>query len=324
MKNTFDNVTRKISMFGLKCKKHSPEILAVGGTVCVVAGTVMACKATLKINDVLEESKETLEESKKTVEKINGVLEGTIDIPADAEYTEQDAKKDLAVVYTQTYARIGVKIAKIYLPAVIVTGTGLAMLLGSNHILRERNAALGAALVTTTQLFKEYRGRVVESFGERTDFELRHNIRAEEIDMEVVNEDGSVETVKKTVDVKQSEIDAYSEFARCFDVGNPYWRKSAIYNKDFLLMRQNEANKLLKAKGYLFLNDVYEMIGFEETKAGQVMGWIYDKDNPIGDNQISFGIFDADKPSNEDFVNGLERSIWLDFNIDGNIYDLVW
>lgn len=198
------------------------------------------------------------------------------------------------------------------------------MLLGANHILRKRNTALGAALATTTTLFKEYRGRVVERFGDRTDFELRHDIKAEEIERTIINENGEEETVKETVDVKQNSINTCSEYARCFDNGNPFWMKDPEYNKNFLFIREQEANKRLKSQGYLFLNDVYEMIGFPKTKAGHTIGWIYDKDNPIGDNQISFGIFDVCFKGNHDFINGYERSVWLDFNVDGDIYEKVW
>lgn len=313
MKNKFNNVTRKINMFGLSLKKHSPEILAAVGTVGIVAGTVMACKATTHLDDILEEGKKKVEKCHKYAENPDLLPEGT-------EYTEQMLKQDL----TQTYAKTGIEVAKLYLPAVVVTGTGLAMLLGSNHVLRKRNASLGAALVTTTQLFKVYRGHVVERFGERTDFELYHNIRAEEIDMEVVNEDGSVETVKKTVDVVQSPANKFSEYARCFDETNPYFQKCAEHNLVWLRLREEEANKRLKSKGYLFLNDVYEMLGFNGTKAGQTMGWIYDKDNPIGDNEIDFGIYDVYKQGTMDFVNGYEKAVWLDFNIDGYIYDKIW
>lgn len=313
MKFNLEDTKRKISMFGLKCKKHSPEILAVSGTVCVIAGAVMACKSTLKVDEILFESKEK-------VDKIHGVANGDIVIPDGVEYTEESKNKDLVALYTQT----GFEITKLYLPAIIIGGSGLCMLLGANHILRKRNTALGAALATTTTLFKEYRGRVVERFGERTDFELRHDIKAEEIERTIINENGEEETVKEIVDVKQNSIDPYSEYARCFDNGNPFWRKDSECNKSFLFIREQEANKRLKAQGYLFLNDIYEMLGFPKTKAGHNVGWIYDKDSPIGDNQISFGIFDACLKGNHDFINGYEPSVWLDFNVDGDIYDLIW
>ena len=82
-------------------------------------------------------------------------------------------------------------------------------------------------------------------------------------------------------------------------------------------------NNLLKSRGYLFLNEVYEALGFPITKAGQVVGWLYRPDNPNGDNYVDFGIFNLQSEKACDFVNGYERSLVLDFNVDGNIYDLM-
>ena len=65
------------------------------------------------------------------------------------------------------------------------------------------------------------------------------------------------------------------------------------------------------------------MLGIEETRAGQVVGWVYDEKNPVGDNFVDFGIYDLYNEKARDFVNGRERSILLDFNIDGNILDLM-
>ena len=73
----------------------------------------------------------------------------------------------------------------------------------------------------------------------------------------------------------------------------------------------------------MFLNDVYDALGIPRSKAGQVVGWIYDEKNPNGDNFVDFGIYDLYKEGSRDFVNGYERTIWLDFNVDGPILDLI-
>lgn len=91
----------------------------------------------------------------------------------------------------------------------------------------------------------------------------------------------------------------------------------------FLRSCQQYANDKLKADGYLFLNDVYDMLGIPRSKAGQIVGWVYDPKNPIGDNYVDFGIYDINREKNRDFVNGYERTILLDFNVDGNILDLI-
>ena len=115
----------------------------------------------------------------------------------------------------------------------------------------------------------------------------------------------------------------YSEYSRFFDDGCAGWTKDPEYNFMFLKNQERYANDLLKSKGHLFLNEVYDMLGIPRTKAGQVVGWIYDEKNPVGDNFVDFGILDMRKPKCRDFVNGYERSILLDFNVDGNIWDMM-
>ena len=288
-------------------EKHSPEILAGVGVVGVVASTVMACKATMKLNDILEESKETRDK----------IREVESNPRYEEQYSHEDAKKDLAINYTQT----GLKIAKLYAPAVILGSASLGCLLASNDILRKRNAALSAAYMTVDKSFKEYRQRVVDRFGEEVEKEIRYNIKAEEITSTVVAEDGSETTITETV--KTMDPNLYSDYAKFFDEASPYWQKDPEYNFMFLKSQQQYANDLLKARGRLFLNEVYEMLGIDKTKAGQIVGWVYNPENPIGDNFVDFGIFDMSKERVRAFVNGYEPNILLDFNVDGNIWDLM-
>ena len=107
-----------------------------------------------------------------------------------------------------------------------------------------------------------------------------------------------------------------SPYARVFDEKAAGWTKDPEVTKFFLLRQQDYANEKLKVRGYLFLNEVLDMLGIPRTKAGQVMGWVYDEAYPVGDNYVDFGIF---KPHNHDFVNGYEKSCLLNFNVDGDI-----
>ena len=300
MMNIFNNSRNMV-------QKHSPEILAGVGVVGVVASGVMACKATLKLNDILDECKETRDKIKEVEE--NPEFEDR--------YSSEDAKKDLTVNYMQT----SMKIAKLYAPAVLLGSASLGCLLASNDILRKRNAALSAAYMTVDKGFKEYRQRVAERFGEEVEKEIRYNIKAQEIETTVVNEDGSEAVVKETVNVMDPNL--YSDYAKFFDEASPYWQNDPEYNLMFLKAQQQYANDLLKSRGRLFLNEVYEMLGIDKTKAGQIVGWVYNKENPSGDNFVDFGIYDMSKERVRAFVNGYEPNILLDFNVDGNIWDLM-
>lgn len=289
-------------------KKHSPEILIVAGVIGTVASTVMACKATTKISTIIDKTKEDVDNIHKCLE----------DESLAKEYTPDDGKKDLAIVYIQT----GVKLAKLYAPSVILGALSITGILASNNILRKRNVALAAAYATVDQGFKDYRKRVVERFGEQIDRELKYNIKAKKFEtIEVDPETGKEKKVKETVDIADPNI--YSDYARFFDAGSRYWEKNSEYNLMFLRAEQNYANDRLKARGYLFLNEVYERLDIPCTKAGQVVGWVYNPDKPNGDNYVDFGIFDVSREKARDFVNGYERTILLDFNVDGNILDLM-
>ena len=307
MKNLKEKMVKVYNKSEMKVRKYSPEILAGVGVVGVVASTIMACKATTKLNDILEESKEQLEQIKTVA----------VDPAYADKYTEDDAKKDTTITYVQT----GVKVAKLYAPSVILCTSSLGCLLASNNILKKRNAALSAAYMTVDKSFKEYRRRVAERFGDEVEKEIRYNIKAKEIT--TVDEEGN--EVKETVKVMEGADDptTYSDYARFFDESCPAWQNDPEYNLTFLRAQQQYANDLLKAQGRLFLNDVYKMLGIDITKAGQVVGWVYDPDCPVGDNFVDFGIYDMSKERVRAFVNGYEPNILLDFNVDGNIWDLM-
>ena len=303
----FNNVTRTAHKIGFQLKKHSPEILAVAGTVGVVASTVMACKATTKLHDILEDSK-------NQVNQVHAVLENK-SIPAE-KYSEEDGKKDIAVIYTQTT----LKVIKLYAPAVILGALSLTSILTSNKILRKRNVALAAAYTAVDKGFKEYRANVIERFGKDLDRELRFNVKAKEIEETVVNEKGEEETVKKVVN--EAAV-GKSEYARFYDDGCKGWEKDPEYNLMYLRHVQDYLNDLLRSRGHVFLNEAYDQLGIPRTKAGAVVGWVYNEKDPVGDNYIDFGIYDPKDEKARDFVNGYERVILLDFNVDGYILDLI-
>ena len=320
--NFMNNMGRTLSRAGLKFKAHSPEILAVAGVVGVVASAVMACKATTKIESVVGETKDKLDRIH------DGADTGYIVDPESGEaieYTVEDCKKDTTIVYAKT----GLKIAKLYAPSVALGALSIGCMLTSNTILRKRNVALAAAYATIDKGFKEYRGRVVERFGKELDRELKYNIKSQKVQETVLDENGNpvtdkngeVKTVEKTIEV--GSINEHSEYARFFDEHCAGWNRDAEMNLYFLRQQQNWANDKLKSRGYLFLNEVYDMLGIPRTKAGQVVGWVYDTTGEWSDNYVDFGIYDLYNEKARDFVNGREKSILLDFNVEGNILDMI-
>ncbi len=307
-KNKFISaLNTNLSKFGFKLKKHSPEILVISGVVGVVTSAVMACRATTKVDEIIEKAKDD-------IDIIHGAVEGNI--PTKEPYTEDDAKRDITITYT----KMGLKLVKLYAPAVVIGGLSITAILYSNGILRKRNMALAAAYATVDGSFKDYRNRVIDRFGEEVEKELRYNIKPITVEEKTIDENGNEVTTEKTVPIV--EPSDHNMYTRIFDEASCYWNKNPEYNLMFLTSREAYANNKLNTQGYLFLNDVLEMLDIPKTKAGQIVGWVKNPKNG-GDGYVDFGIFNANKMTNREFVNGYEPSIWLDFNVDGNILDLM-
>ena len=88
----------------------------------------------------------------------------------------------------------------------------------------------------------------------------------------------------------------------------------------FFRSQQNFLNDKLRVKGFLTLNEAYVALGFKETKAGMVCGWVYDKKNPNGDNYVEFDVKEVCIMNENGYYEGAYA---IDFNVDGNIYEVM-
>lgn len=284
----------------MKLKKHSPEILVVAGIAGTVVSAVLACKATTKVAEILDETKGTLDTIHEGME--TGAINGQ-------EYTTEDGKKDTVVVYAQT----GVKLAKLYGPAIILGTLSITSILASNNILRKRNVALGAAYAAIDKSFKEYRGRVIERFGEQVDTELKYGIKAKKFEeIEVDPETGKEKKIKKTVMVADPNLQ--SDYAVYFDSKSRNYETNPDYNRMFLKAQQAFANDKLQTRGHLFLNEVLDDLDLPRTPAGQIVGWT--KDGP--DGYVNFRIIEVERETED---GRHEPALLLDFNVEGNIWE---
>lgn len=292
-----NGVTSKAVM---KLKKHSPEILVVAGIAGTVVSAVLACKATTRVAEILDETKGTLDTIHEGME--TGAINGQ-------EYTNEDGKKDTVVVYAQT----GMKLAKLYGPAIILGTLSITSILASNNILRKRNVALGAAYAAIDKSFKEYRGRVIERFGEQVDTELKYGIKAKKFEeIEVDPETGKEKKVKKTVMVADPNLQ--SDYAVYFDSKSRNYETNPDYNRMFLKAQQAFANDKLQTRGHLFLNEVLDDLDLPRTPAGQIVGWT--KDGP--DGYVNFRIVEVERETED---GRHEPALLLDFNVEGNIWE---
>lgn len=292
-------ITSKAGHSSIILKKNSPKILFGLGIVGFAATTVTACRATLHLEEILDENKKNVEIAKELREK------------SHPDYSENDFNKDLGYIY----ARSLVSVAKLYAPSLALGAVSVASLTSSHNILNKRNASLTAAYVGVDKAFSEYRARVIEQLGEDKDRDFRYE--TEKVSVEETNTKGETKKVKKNQPTRSNDKSMYARF---FDELNANWCSNPEYNLIFLRAQQNYANDKLVARGHLFLNDVYDMLGIDRTSAGAVVGWVAGGD---GDNFVDFGIYDGDNYKARDFVNGREGAILLDFNVDGIVYDKI-
>lgn len=291
------STTRQIGRTILVLKKNSPHLFFAGGLAGQVASTILACRATLKLPETLEQSKAEIQEVK--ARKDNPSL-----APVGREYNERDYVHDLTYVYGQTAKRF----IKLYGPSVVLGVASTGALTGSHVQLTRRNSALTVTAAAISKAYDDYRARVRAEVGEEKELALHRSLTEQQV---------TIDGKKETVQVVGAPSE-WSPYMRFFDDASPNWQKDAELNQIFVKCQQNYANHLLQARGHVFLNEVYDALGLERSRAGAVVGWVLDGE--ASDNFIDFGMYEA---YNEQFVNGNERSAILDFNVDGVIYDKI-
>jgi hypothetical protein len=297
--NLIGGLNGLVSKTNLNLQRNAPGILVVSGVVGVVASGVMACRATLKLNDVVKTAKDNVEKAREIEEP-------------------KQMKKEL----TGAYVKAGVKLAELYLPSIGVGALSITAILSSHHLMTKRNTSLAAAYATLDTMFKGYRTRVAERFGEDAERKIRYNIHEEEVEETVIDKNGKEKTVKKTVEVVGA--DQNGQYARFFmklhhddpSLGSSMWQDNPDYRENVLEQTVRWMNDVLVSRGFLFLNDVYDALGFQKSLPGQSVGWVYDKDKPVGDNFI---IFKKTPVHYRNKDGSLEPAVLIDFNVQGDI-----
>lgn len=281
--------------------KHSPELLLGGGLICIGVGVVLACKETLVVDEILDEH----EERRSKIEEFH---ETAKEEDSSITYTEQNYQHDKFVLTIQT----GVKILRNYAPSIAFLGVGVACIVSSYGIMKKRNVALVAAYNAVDTAFKAYRQRVVEDQGEEADVRYMYGVQQEE--REVTKEDGTTETAMVPTAV-------HSQYARWFDECSCWYSPVPSANLMFLRGIQKQMFTKLRLNRHLFLNEAYDALDIPRSPEGQAVGWIYDPNK--GEEQLDFHIYDAFYDGARKFVNGAEKAILLDFNVQGPIYDKI-
>ena len=303
----------KAGRTNLYLRKHSPEILLGAGLVGMVATVVMASKATLKVHEVTEEHETNMEAVRLAEQEgHNG---------AGVAYSNEDAMKDKVTIHVQT----GLKFAKLYGPSLGLGVLSVAAILASHGVMANRQVALVAAYNLLNEGFKNYRQRVVEELGEEKDRQYHLGLREETYTIKETDPEGKTTKTKKTALVATGNMP--SIYARCFDNSNPMFRADRLLNRAFLTAQERYINDLLILRGYVFLNEAYERLGFPHTREGQLVGWVLRTPEQMKaekrDGYVSFGLGDSIRQADREFMRGENDAIWLDFNVDGMVIDFI-
>lgn len=286
--NISQKLTRTMGSVELALKKSAPSMLTAAGVAGFIVTTALTIRATSKAVDALPTIHKDVAMAKMKTE--------------DDEYTEKEKARELVKVYAQS----SIVLIQIYGPALAVGSASIVCVIAGHGMMRKRQASLVAAYTGLDAAYKAYRSRVREKFGEEEELKLYRGARLklsedeEGLPCEIIDMDDTMP----------------SPYARFFDESSRNWSRTPEYNLLFLRAQQDWANDKLHANGYVFLNEVYENLGLERSQAGQMVGW---KLKGNGDGFIDFGLYNIGDECNRAFVNIIEHTVLLDFNVDGVI-----
>lgn len=304
------SLVKKAGRAELILKKNSPEILLGIGIVSFFGTVVTACAATLRADEVLDYHN-------KKMKDIHDAKEISDQNPGEElSYDDQLYKTDVAIQYLRTAGNM----IKLYAPAIALGSLSLTCILVSRNIMQKRYLGMVAAYNGISAAFEQYRKRVRDEYGEDLDRHFRYGTVRETIIETSVDENGKkVKTKVETENINSELITPSDDTCRFFDYNNPNWDRNPSFSLAWLRGQQNLLNDILHTRGHVFLNEVYDTLGFEHTPQGAVLGWI----DGEGDDCIDFGLYDQNKESVRRFINGDTNVILLEFNHDGPIWDKI-
>ena len=305
MKN--NKLKNLMSAIKFNFNNKKPEIYLGAGLVfgagCVVATFI----AARKMDPVVEKSKKRIEEAKKPVEQPN-------------EKGEDDATKN-GKALVKAYAVSALDFGKLFGPAVAFGGMSVVCLLSSHNAMGKKLKGMLAAYGTLDAAFRRYRAQISEEFGADTDRRVLFGGVEEKVKETIIDENGKKKSTV-TSKIRYDKDQPFNGYIRLFDDGCDGWNPDPGYSLSFLRAQQAIADDMLHSRGYLYLSEVFEMLGFKETAASRVTGWVMDPDDTLSDHHVLFGL-DSNDPMTQAFLRGDETAVWLEFNVDGPIIDKV-
>lgn len=294
--------------------KGTPKAMMIGGVSVIVASGVLACVRTMKLEGIVDEVRDNVEECKSFKE--DGEHCFNPNTGETEEYTPAMYRKDV----THIWFKGAKEVAKLYLPSILGTGIGIAMVSGSHKIMDDRLTQTTLAFTCLSESFQKYRQNVIFDQGEEADkrymigLETKRNLEMNVIDPET----GEVKTIK------EKKIDLINDVSR---IASPYavilsdakwWTSDLNYNtchiNAFLRILQAD----LDMNNYLYLYDVYKAYGMiqylspEAIAMSHQVGWI----KGYGDDDIRISPISTHLGSEDLFSD----RFLVDFNCIGGDY----
>ena len=282
--------TTIIHTMGARIVRNAPTILSVAASAGVVATGYLAYKAGSELYSVKTKYENAMKEYPDTS-------------------TEAASKLRKQFLWDTV---------KILAPTVISGAATVGCIVWSNRLATKQIMAITGAYKSLETAFKTYREKMVDAVGE----EKVNEIMARPIELSLDSPDCKKINELESVYGMIEDVFKASPYARLIDDTSTAWDP----NEDYLFMNisaiQNWANRRLRTKGHLFLNEVYDQLGVSRTPEGSVCGWIANSED--GDGYVDFG---NPESCAWRYYDGVRKhnvtECVLDFNIDGVIWDRI-
>lgn len=285
----------KLGPLAAAVAKKSPAIFTGSGIALLVGANAMTGWATIKAKAIADEELE-------------------VD-PAN----EPEAKRIAIAKFA--------KMAGYYAPSIVMTGVGIGFVVHGHSIQETRLAGAMAAYSTLSAAFTNYRENVIADRGEEADAQYLYSERKAKVDIfDEPDEEGKKPKKHKETVVLREKMPG-APYAVIFDDVSPEWVDNRDQNLFFLKCQETAANNMLRRRGYLFLNELLELLGLPYNPAGQFVGWIdeaYEGSvHGIVELGINYAYLESELEQAQLEERNPEPSIWLNPNVDGEIWDKI-
>ncbi len=175
----------------------------------------------------------------------------------------EEKKKDLGV--EKLDAKTIIKTAgPVYIPTALSMVLSAGCVIGAIHVDERRNAALAAACTLSESALKTYQDKVIETIGTEKETEIR-----EAVALDKMTKHPEPDDIPVAKGVKMDDI-SYDQRVKCWESlsGNYIWTTKAALDRAI-----NGVNRQLLSDNTVTENDLFDYLGMEHNRNGDLLGW---------------------------------------------------